>query len=86
MWEGKLSKYHISGKAVLVPDHRAESRAERALLQTPVAQACMLIYGAINSHEREPRVSIPPATADRSEGLNYNIVMHITPHIMIVDI
>ena len=28
--------------------------------------------------------TIPPATADRSEGLNYTIVIHTTPHTMIV--
>ena len=28
--------------------------------------------------------TIPPAALDRSEGLNYTIVIHITPHTMIV--
>ena len=28
--------------------------------------------------------SIPPATADRSEGLSYTRVMHVTPHTMLV--
>ena len=28
--------------------------------------------------------TIPPATADRSEGLSYHIAIRITPHTMIV--
>ena len=36
---------------------------------------------------RNDRYSLPPATADRSEGSSYIVVMHnITPHTMIVDI
>ena len=49
---------------------------------------CIYIYIYKQKHcqtKHEKTIPPPPTAADRSEGFNYTIAMHITPHTMIVD-